>query len=188
MSSGCRHEWSGSRPPPRPTLKRRADGTKGAAAPSRWGMRMLRASPASAGRRARSADVHVRAGVARPDGRACCGTSPAPRPTLKRRADGTKGAAAPARWGMRMLRPSPASAGRRARSAGVHVRGGVARPDACACGGTSPAPAGRRARSAGVHVRADAASWSRSVAECSATDATLWLLTHHNCTLSSING
>ncbi|ABQ88622.1 hypothetical protein RoseRS_0186 [Roseiflexus sp. RS-1] len=26
-------------PPPRPTLKRRADGTTGAAAPARWGMR-----------------------------------------------------------------------------------------------------------------------------------------------------
>jgi hypothetical protein len=31
---GCEHEFSGSRPPPRPTLKRRAESTKGAAAPS----------------------------------------------------------------------------------------------------------------------------------------------------------
>jgi hypothetical protein len=32
-----------------------------------------------------------------------------------------------------------------------------------------------------VYVRADAAGWSRSAAERSATDATLWLLTHHDC-------
>jgi hypothetical protein len=31
---GCEHELSGSRPPPRPTLKRRAESTKGAAAPA----------------------------------------------------------------------------------------------------------------------------------------------------------
>jgi len=32
------------------------------------------------------------------------------------------------------------------------------------------------------YARADAAGWSRSVAERSATDATLWLLTQHACT------
>ena len=59
--AGCRHEWSGSAltlvhahaaepaPPPCPTLKRRADGTKGAAAPSRWCMRMLRNQPRVSG-------------------------------------------------------------------------------------------------------------------------------------------
>jgi|YNPMSStandDraft_1061717.scaffolds.fasta_scaffold74196_2 hypothetical protein len=47
---------------------------------------------------------------------------------------------------------------------------------------TSPASAGLRALSAGVHVRAGAAGWSRWVAERSATDATLWFLTHHDCT------
>ena len=41
------------------------------------------------------------------------------------------------RWCVRMLRASPASAGLRALSAGVHVRAGVARLDACACGGTN---------------------------------------------------
>jgi len=43
------------------------------------------------------------------------------------------------RWRVRVLRASPAPAGLRARSAGVHVRAGVARPGACACGGTSRA-------------------------------------------------
>ena len=33
-SGGCKHALSGSRPPPRPTLKRRAESTTGAAAPS----------------------------------------------------------------------------------------------------------------------------------------------------------
>jgi hypothetical protein len=47
---------------------------------------------------------------------------------------------------------------------------------------TSPATAGRRALSADVHVRADAAGWSRWVAELKATDATLWLLPHRACT------
>ena len=41
------------------------------------------------------------------------------------------------------------------------------------CCGTSPASTGLRACSAGVYVRADAAGWSRRVAERSATDATL---------------
>ena len=54
----------------------------------------------------------------------------------------------------RICQTSPASAGLRARSAGVAHRG------ACACGGTRPASAGLRALSAGVHVRADAAGWS----------------------------
>jgi len=42
------------------------------------------------------------------------------------------------RWRVRMLRASPAPAGLRALSADVHVRAGVARPDACACRRTSP--------------------------------------------------
>ena len=49
----------------------------------------------------------------------------------------------------------------------------------------SPASAGLRARSAGVYVRTEAAGWSSWVAERSATDATLWLLTHHACTIRS---
>jgi len=214
-SGGCKHALSGSRPPPRPTLKRRAESTTGAAAPSlaradaprqprasrasgpqrgrsrprrcgapwcmrmrrsqprrparrssvglkarralprprwrvrmfrasgascaqrgrvrsrrrcaSWCVRMLRASPAPAGLRALSADVYVRAGVARPGVCAC--SAPAPR-----RAESTKGAAAPSHWGMRMLRASPASAGLRALSVGVYVRAGVVRLDGCACG------------------------------------------------------
>ena len=92
-----------------------------------WCVRMLRASPAPAGLRALSADVYVRAGVARPGVCAC--SAPAPR-----RAESTKGAAAPSHWGMRMLRASPASAGLRALSVGVYVRAGVVRLDGCACG------------------------------------------------------
>ena len=103
-----------------------------------------------------------------------------PRPPLNRRAVRTKGAAAPSL--ARADAPtSPASAGLCALSAGVHVRAGVARPDGCACGGTSPASAGLCALSAGVHVRAGVAGWSRWVAERSTIDATLWLLTHHDC-------
>jgi len=77
--AGCEHELSGSRPPPRPTLKRRAESTKALPRP-RWRVRMLRASPAPAGLRALSAGVHVRAGVARPDAGACGGTSRAAQP------------------------------------------------------------------------------------------------------------
>ena len=54
---GCEHELSGSRPPPCPTLKRRAESTKGAAAPSLVRVdapRQPRASGASCAQRGRS--------------------------------------------------------------------------------------------------------------------------------------
>ncbi|MCL6541287.1 MAG: hypothetical protein K6T87_12035 [Roseiflexus sp.] len=103
----------------RPTVNRRADPTKGADAPS---------PPDAPGRSA--GRMHA------PDPRA--------RPTVNRRADPTKGAAPSPQHtgrsaGRRMPAASPAPAGLRALSADVHVRAGVARPDGCACGGTSPA-------------------------------------------------
>jgi len=54
-------------------------------------------------------------------------------------------------WRVRMLCASPAPAGLRARSAGVHVCAGVARPDACAYGGTSSAALPDAEPASGAH-------------------------------------
>jgi len=72
--------------PPRPTLKRRAESTKGAAAPA-----LVRADASRQPgfvRAARALRALVHAHAAEP--------ATPPRPTLKRRAESTKGAAAPA--------------------------------------------------------------------------------------------
>ncbi|MCL6542204.1 MAG: hypothetical protein K6T87_16730 [Roseiflexus sp.] len=68
----------------------------------RWRVRVLRASPAPAGLRARSASVHVRAAWRALVHAHAAEPAAPPRPTLNRRAGRTTGAAAPARWGMRM--------------------------------------------------------------------------------------
>ena len=95
---GCEHELSGSRPPPCPTLKRRAESTKGAAAPSlvRVDAPRQRGFVHSAWKftSARALRTLMHAHAAEP--------ASSPRPMLNRRAGRTTGAAAPARWGMRM--------------------------------------------------------------------------------------
>jgi len=139
-------------PPPRPPLNRRAVRTTGAAAPSRWGKRILRSQP--------RAPPDAQASGCANDGRCRALTlgeahtaEPAPRPARRSSVGLCE----------RRALPRPHAGG-------------------SACCGASPAPAGRRAFSADVHVRADAAGWSSWVAERSPTDATLWLLTHHACT------